>query len=215
MSSWKTLMRPHLQVYESASRSFQETRELLSRVESARGYFPVIGIGSFDALAQPSPDRRPAKSLGKGKKGKRNRNSSSQKSGKSTWHLDKTTDLTFRVSESPTEAGATRGGPHHAPHFRPDQFMLCRQIGHRASDCPNKGKRLHFHLANRHLVPMLWAVRCSMPRVMVQLSKKPNKIKTRMTSKTLLRFQSRVWRGSQFFTEEPRRPFPDSWVFKQ
>ena len=87
------------QVYESASRSFQETRELLSRVESARGYFPVIGIGAFDALAQPSTDRRPAKSRGKGKKGKRNRKSSSQKGGKSTWHLDKTTDLTFRVSD--------------------------------------------------------------------------------------------------------------------
>ena len=40
----------------------------------------------------------------------------------------------------PTEAGATRGGPHHAPRLRPDQCMLCRQVGHRASECPNKGK---------------------------------------------------------------------------
>ena len=55
-------------------------------------------------------------------------------------------------------------------------------------------KRLHFHLANGHLVHMLRAVQCSMRRVMVQLSNKPNKIKTRMTSKTLLRSQSRVWR---------------------
>ena len=35
------------QVYASASRSFQEARELLSRVMSARGYFPVVGIGAF------------------------------------------------------------------------------------------------------------------------------------------------------------------------
>ena len=39
------------QVYASASRSFQEARELLSRVKSARGYFPVVGIGAFDGLA--------------------------------------------------------------------------------------------------------------------------------------------------------------------
>ena len=31
----------------------------------------------------------------------------------------------------PTEAGATRGGPHHAPRLRPGQCMLCRQVGHR------------------------------------------------------------------------------------
>ena len=37
-----------------------------------------------------------------------------------------------------------------------------------------------------------WAVQCPIHRVMVPLSKKSNKIKTRRTSKTLLRFQSRV-----------------------
>ena len=41
-------------VYASASRSFQEARELLSRNKSARGYFPVVGIGAFDGLAQLS-----------------------------------------------------------------------------------------------------------------------------------------------------------------
>ena len=93
------------QVYASASRSFQEARELSSRVKSARGYFLVVGIGAFDGLAQPSTDRKPAKSRGKGKKGKRKGKSSLQKGGKSPnlgtpWHLAKTTDLTFRVSSS-------------------------------------------------------------------------------------------------------------------
>ena len=40
----------------------------------------------------------------------------------------------------PTEVGATRVGPLRAPHLRPDQCMLCRQVGHHASECPNKGK---------------------------------------------------------------------------
>ena len=35
------------QVYASASRSFQQARMLLSRVKSAMGYFPVVGIGAF------------------------------------------------------------------------------------------------------------------------------------------------------------------------
>ena len=58
----------------SASRSCQEARELLARVKSAGGYFPVVGSGAFDGLAQPSTDRKPAKSRGKGKKGKRKEN---------------------------------------------------------------------------------------------------------------------------------------------
>ena len=35
------------QVHASASRSFQEARELMARVKSARGDFPVIGFGAF------------------------------------------------------------------------------------------------------------------------------------------------------------------------
>ena len=142
-------------VHASASRRLHEARELLSRVESARGYFSVVGAGPFDGLAQPS----------KGKKGKRKRKSSSQRGAKST-NLG-------RMSQQGEE-------------------------------------RLHFHQANGHLIPTLWVVQCSMPRVMVQLSKKPNKIKTTMTSKTLPHFPSRVWRGSPFLMEEPRRPFLDS-----
>ena len=72
------------QMYASASRSFQEARELLSRVKSDRGYFPVVGIGAFYGLAQPSTDRKPAKSRGKSKKGKKKGKSSEQKGGKST-----------------------------------------------------------------------------------------------------------------------------------
>ena len=67
------------QVYAPASRSFQEARELLSCVQSGSGYFPVVGTGAFDGLAQPSTDRKPAKLRGNGKKGKRNGKTSSYK----------------------------------------------------------------------------------------------------------------------------------------
>ena len=49
----------------------------------------------------------------------------------------------------PTETGATRGGPHHAPRLSPDQCMLCRQVGDRASECPNKGKPTAFSPGKR------------------------------------------------------------------
>ena len=49
----------------------------------------------------------------------------------------------------PTEAGATSGGPHHAPRLRLDQCMLCRQVGHRASECPNKGQATAFSPGKR------------------------------------------------------------------
>ena len=126
------------QVYASASRSFQEARELLARVKSARDYFPFVGIGAFDGLAQPSTDRKTVKSRGKSKKGKRKGKSSSQKSGKPTslgtpGILPKTQSsrAEFRPPMSkkrPTEVGATRGGPHHAPRLHPDECMLCRQV---------------------------------------------------------------------------------------
>ena len=148
-------------MYASASRIFEEARKLLARVKSARGYFPVVGIDALDGLAQPSTDRKPVKSRGKGKKGKRKRKSSSQKGGKPTslgtpGILPKTqssrVDSRPPMSEKrPTEVGATRGGPHHAPRLRPDQCMLCRQGGHRASECPNKGKPTAFSPGKRAL----------------------------------------------------------------
>ena len=93
------------QVKASASRSFQEARELLARVKNARGYFLVDCIGASDGLAQPSTDRKLVKSRGKGKKGKRKGKSSSQKGGKPTslgtpGILPKNTELTCRFSSS-------------------------------------------------------------------------------------------------------------------
>ena len=142
------------QVHASASRSFQEARELLTRVKSARGYFPVVGIGAFDGLAQPSTDRKPAKNRGKGKNGKRKRKSSYQKDGKSPIfgslgilsepHTSRSESRPPTSKKRPTETGVSRGGPLHAPRLRPDQCMLCREMGHRASVCPTIEKRRPF-----------------------------------------------------------------------
>ena len=147
------------QVYAFASRSFQEARELLARVRGARGYFPVVGIGVFDGLAQPSTDRKPVKSRGKGKKGKRKGKSSSQKGGKpaslgTPGILPKTQNSRVESrppmsKKHPTEVGATRGGPQSAPRLRSGQCMLCRQVGHRASECPIKGKPTAFSPGKR------------------------------------------------------------------
>ena len=60
---------------------------------------------------------------------------------------------------------------------------------------PTKGNRLPSHLENVHLVPMLWVVQCSIPSVLVQLSKKSNKIKTSSTLKNLLRFSIKSLEG--------------------
>ena len=49
----------------------------------------------------------------------------------------------------PTGIGAICGGPHHARRLGPDECMLCRQVGHRASECPNKGKGIAFSPGKR------------------------------------------------------------------
>ena len=137
------------QVHASASRSFQEARELLTRVKSARGYFPVVGIGAFDGLAQPSTDPEPAKSRGKGKHGKRRGKSSYQKDGKSPLfgtpgilsepQTPRSESRPPMSKKLPTETAVSRGGALYTPRLRPDQCMLCRQVGHRASVCLDNG----------------------------------------------------------------------------
>ena len=98
------------QVYASASRSFQEARELLARVKTSRCYFPVVGIGAFDRLVQPSNDRIPVESRCKSKKGKRKGKSSSQKGGKLTSLGTPATDVGFTFAGGETEAAARNFG---------------------------------------------------------------------------------------------------------
>ena len=149
-------------------------------------------------MAQPSTDRELVKSRGKGKKGKR-KGKSSSKGGKPTGlgtpgilpksQNSRVESRPLISKKRPIEVGATRSGPHHAPSLRLDQCMLCRQVGHRASECPNKGKPTAFSLGKRAFGT--YALGCAVFDAL----------------KILLRFQSRVWRGSPFLTEEPRRQF--------
>ena len=147
------------QVYASASRSFQEARELLARVKSARGYFPVVGIGAFDAwLSHPLIENLQSL-VAKARRVRGKANPRLRKvENRQAWvhlafcqnHRPHVLTLVLRCPKKrPTEAGATRGGPHHAPRLRPDQCMLCRQVGHRASECPNKGKATAFSPGKR------------------------------------------------------------------
>ena len=124
----------------------------MSRVPEA--IFLLFGIGAFDGLAQPSTDRKPAKSRGKCKKGKRKGKPFLRKvENRQAWvHLafcqnpqnSRVESRPPMSKKRPADAGATRGGPHHAPRLRPDQCMLCRHVGHHASEGPNKGKPTAF-----------------------------------------------------------------------
>ena len=40
-----------------------------------------------------------------------------------------------------TLTGAAKGGPTHGTRIQPGQCLLCRQMGHLARDCPNRGTR--------------------------------------------------------------------------
>ena len=158
MVIWKTLMRLHLKRMHRQVAVFKKHVGFWLASRVPEGIFLLLLV-LFDGLAQPSTDRKLVKSRDKGKKGKRKGDSSAQKGGKPTslgspGILPKS--QTSRVESSPpmskkrpTEAGATRGGPHHAPRLRPDQCMLCRQVGHRASECPNKGIATAFSSGKR------------------------------------------------------------------
>ena len=110
------------------------------------------------------------------------------------------------------EAGATRGGPHHAPRLRPDQCMLCRQLGHRASKCPNKGKATAFHLENVRLVPMLWVVQCSISLCYGATVEEFEQDQDEEDIEDFVAFSIKSLEGFAILDggEEPRRPFLDS-----
>ena len=40
-----------------------------------------------------------------------------------------------------TSTGAAKGGPVHGTRIQLGQCLLCRQMGHLAWDCPNRGTR--------------------------------------------------------------------------
>ena len=43
-----------------------------------------------------------------------------------------------------TSTGAAKGGPAHGTRIQPGQCLICRQMGHLARDCPNRGTRDDF-----------------------------------------------------------------------
>ena len=100
MATWKTLMHPHLKCIP------------LSRVKSIRCHFPVVDNGAFDDSAQPSIDRKLARSRGMGKKSKKKRMTSPFKWKVSkpwyTWSFAKNTDLTFGTSSTNVEEASDR-----------------------------------------------------------------------------------------------------------
>ena len=92
---------------KSAARSFMDTKKLVAHVKAARGLFPVVGVGAFDALQSTTPRASAAtKAPTKGKK-----NFSVKISG--SWEMQKQ-----RLAHGP-RAPVTTG-----------QCLWCRQMGH-------------------------------------------------------------------------------------
>ena len=126
----------------NATRTFMVAKDLVPRVKHARGYFPVVGMGAFDGFQTITPrgsrqtgarkgtgtgmssqtGKGRGRGLGKGKPPRDSRRPSPAKS---------------RV----TSTGAAKGGAVHGTRIQPGQCLFCRQMGHLAGDCPNRGTR--------------------------------------------------------------------------
>ena len=96
--------------------------------------------------------------------------------------------------------------------------MLCRQIGHAATDCPSRRQtHRHRHLASVHLARMLWVGLFSMRRTVVlsprQRSWETRVFETHLTSTISSRSRSRVWQGTSCLKAEPRKLLLTSRVF--
>ena len=127
---------------KNATRTFMEAKDLVSRVKHARGYFPVVGVGAFDGFQTITP--RGSRQPGSGKGANTGMNSQTGKGrgrglgkGKPPRDSRRPSPAKSRV----TLAGTAKGGPAHGTRIQPGQCLLCRQMGHLARDCPNRGTR--------------------------------------------------------------------------
>ena len=118
---------------KNATRTFMEAKDLDSRVKHARGYFPVVGVGAFDGFQTMTP--RGSRQTGSGKGANTGMNSQTGKG------VPRDSRRPSPAKSRVTLTGTARGGPTHGTRIQPGQCLLCRQMGHLARDCPNRGTR--------------------------------------------------------------------------
>ena len=119
------------------------------------------------------------------------------------------------VKKRSTETGTTRGGPLHPPRLHPDQCMLCRQVGHRASECASQGKESPSSPGKRAFGL------CALGRAVFGATCYGATLEGIEEDRALKDIEhlavsrSRVWKDTLILTEEPRRLFLDSRVCNQ
>ena len=145
------------QAFAQASRTFEEARNLLQAVRSARGYFPVVGVGAYPSEAPPPPAGR---GRGSGRPSSRGGGRGFSSRGRSQGGRPPS----YRPPQQPPAkqrfvgrgggvSAGQRGGPHHEPRGpRPqaagpgmrvapvDACILCGSKDHRAQNCPHRGQ---------------------------------------------------------------------------
>ena len=127
---------------KNATRTFMEAKDLVSRVKHARGYFPVVGVGAFDGFQTITP--RGSQQTGSGKRANTGMNSQTCKGrgrGLGKRKLPRDSRRPSPAKSRVTSTRAAKRGPTHGTRIQPGQCLLCRQMGHLARDCPNRGTR--------------------------------------------------------------------------
>ena len=110
----------------------------------------------------------------------------------------------------PTESGATRGGPHRAPRLRPHQCMLRRQVGYRATGCPNRTKTTAFSNGTRAFGT--YALGCAVLNATCHGAtvEETEQDHDENDIEDFVALSINSLEGLLFLMEEPRRPFLDS-----
>ena len=128
---------------KNATRTLMEAKDLVSRVKHARGYFPVVGVVAFDGFCQTMTPRR-SRQTGAGKGAGTGMNSQAGEGrgrGLGKGKLPRDSRRPSPAKSRVTSTRAAKGRPAHGTRIQPGQCLLCREMGHLARDCPNRGTR--------------------------------------------------------------------------
>ena len=127
---------------KNATRTFMEAKDLVSLSKARERLLPCGRCGCFRWFSNYNAERI-ATDWRRQRYGHWHEQPGRKRTSRIQGKHPRDSRLPTPAKSRLTSTGAAKGGPAHGTraHLQPGQCLLCRQMGHMALDCPNRGMR--------------------------------------------------------------------------